>query len=157
MRLPAPTARLALASVLLLLSACGTPAAKDFRGSWKPLNQFQKQPTEIPLSQPYVFYAAPMDGTLKNMLTRWATDSGMTLSYKLPADYTLYTPVSKLHTSSITIAAEELSSIYTTQGVSVSASNNQILVGPASASQPEQPADNTPSTSEKSSSGANAN
>lgn len=69
-----------LACATLALAACGTPAAKDFGGSWKPLNQFQSSTTAIPLSQDYTFYAAPMDGTLKTMLTRWAGDSGMTLS-----------------------------------------------------------------------------
>ena len=53
----------------LALSACGTPAAKDFRGSWKPVNRFQDAPVEIPLEQPYTFYAAPMDETLEGRVS----------------------------------------------------------------------------------------
>lgn len=131
----------ALVCATLALAACGTPAAKDFGGSWRPLNQFQATTTAIPLSQDYTFYAAPMDGTLKTMLTRWAGDSGMTLSYKLNSDYTLYRPVSKIQTTSIAVAASDLSSIYSTEGVSVTSSNNQIVVQPASAVQRAAPAE----------------
>lgn len=129
----------ALLCATLALAACGTPAAKDFGGSWKPLNQFQSKTTAIPLSQEYTFYASPMDGTLKTMLTRWAGDSGMTPSYKLNADYTLSRPVSTIHTTSIAVAASELSSIYSAQSLSVASSNNQIVVEPASAVQRSRP------------------
>lgn len=123
----------------LALAGCGTPAAKDFGGSWKPVNRFQAEPTAIELTQPYEFYASPMDGTLKNMLTRWSKDSGMVLTYQLREDYTLYTPVSQIRTSNIKGAAAELSSIYASQGVSVSVNDRQILVQPASMSAPVAP------------------
>ena len=113
---------------MLALAGCGTPAAKDVGWRWKPANRFQDAPTEIPLAKTYTYYASPMDGTLKTMLTRWAKDSGMQLSYDLPADYTLYKPVSQIHTTDLQSAASELSSIYGTQGVSVSADNRRIVV-----------------------------
>lgn len=115
---------------MLALTGCGTPAAKDFGGRWKPANRFQDAPTEIPLAKTYTYYASPMDGTLKTMLTRWAKDSGMQLSYDLPADYTLYKPVSQIRTTDLQSAASELSSIYGAQGVSVSADNRRIVVQP---------------------------
>jgi len=138
----------------LALVGCGTPPAKDFGGSWKPVNRFQTQPTEIPLAQPYEFYASPMDGTLKNMLTRWSKDSGMVLTYQLREDYTLYTPVSQIRTSNIKGAAAELSSIYSTEGVSVSVNDRQILVQPASMSNPAPTAVPAPVTSPSTPSGA---
>lgn len=136
---------------LLALTGCGTPAAKDFGGRWKPANRFQDAPTEIPLAKTYTYYASPMDGTLKTMLTRWSKDSGMQLSYDLPADYTLYKPVSQIHTTDIQAATAELSSIYGAQGVSVSADNRRIVVqavsqapadaaAPASGASPSAPA-----------------
>lgn len=122
---------------MLALAGCGTPPAKDFGGRWKPANRFQDAPTEIPLAKTYTYYASPMDGTLKSMLTRWTKDSGMQLNYQLPSDYTLYKPVSQIRTPDIQAAASELSSIYASQGVSVSADNRQILVQAAGQPQAE--------------------
>lgn len=112
------------------LAACATPPAKNFSGSWKPVNHFQSTPTEIPLNPAYVFYASPMDETLKTMLARWAKDSGRELSYQLPFDVTLYQPVANIRTTDIDDAVTQLNSIYTAQGVFVTAGPRQIEVGP---------------------------
>ncbi|MFC4765242.1 hypothetical protein [Dyella koreensis] len=117
----------------LALAGCGTPPAKDFGGRWKPVNRFQDAPTEIPLAKTYTFYASPMDGTLKTMLSRWAKDSGLQLNYQLEADFTLYKPVSELKTTDIQDAATKLNSIYASQDVFVMADNRQIQVRSASA------------------------
>ena len=130
----------------LALTGCGTTPAKDFGGSWKAVNRFQDAPTEIPLAKGYTFYASPMDETLKNMLTRWARDTGMQLSYQLPSDYTLYKRASELHTNDIHAATAELSSIYAAQNVSVSSDERQILVQAAGAPVADAPAD-APSSS----------
>jgi hypothetical protein len=121
----------------LALTGCGTTPSKDFGGPWKPVNQFQLAPTAIPLNQTYIYFASPMDGTLKTMLARWASDSGLTLSYQLSSDFTLFTPVSRVHTSDIRAAAAQLSSIYAQQGLSVTVTDRQILVGPTSAITPD--------------------
>lgn len=116
------------------LAACGTPQARNFSGSWKPVNRFQSTPTEIPLNPAYVYYASPMDQTLKSMLARWASDSGRTLSYRLAFDVTLYQPVAAIHTTDIESALGQLNTIYAAQGVSITAGLRKIDVGPASAS-----------------------
>jgi hypothetical protein len=121
---------------VIALAGCATPAAKDFGGTWKSVNRFQSTPTEIPLAQPYTFFAALMDGTLKTMLTRWSKDSGMTLSYELHSDFTLYTPVSGIHTPNVREAAEQLSSIYAAEGVAVTVDAQQIVVQPAGPTAP---------------------
>lgn len=118
---------------VLALAGCGTPAAKDFGGRWKPVNRFQDAPTEIPLAKTYTYYAAPMDGTLKNMLTRWAKDSGTLLTYELPSDFTLYKAVSQIHTTDIQDAVTQLNTIYASQDVFVSADSRVIKVHSASA------------------------
>jgi hypothetical protein len=110
------------------LVGCGTPAAKNFGGSWKPVNRFQAQPTEIPLVADYTYYAAPMDETLKTMLARWAKDSGRELSYQLSFEVTLYTPVSGIRTTDIDHAVQQLTRIYAAQLVHVSATAQKILV-----------------------------
>ncbi|WP_185822894.1 hypothetical protein [Xanthomonas sp. GW] len=123
---------IATLSAVALLSACATRPAPDFRGRWKPVNRFSESTMEIPLYSSYVYQAAPMDGTLKTMLERWAKDSNMQLSYSIQSDYTLYAPVAKINTTSIQQAVAELSVVYAQEGVTVSAAGNRILVQPSS-------------------------
>ncbi len=73
-----------------------------------------------------------MDETLKTMLTRWASDSGRELSYQIPFDVTLYTPVSNSRTTDRGSAAKQLTTIYAAQHVYVSATDRKILVLPSS-------------------------
>ena len=132
------TARIGIPLLLAsMIAGCGTPAAKDFGGSWKPVNHFQDQTTEIPLAQAYTFYASPMDGTLKTMLTRWSNDSGMVLSYQIMSDYTLYKPVAQIRTRDVRSAAAELNAIYAAEGVFITINDKQILVSAASMSKPD--------------------
>ncbi|KAG9609291.1 hypothetical protein KCV01_g3896, partial [Aureobasidium melanogenum] len=112
----------------LALIGCGTPPAKDFGGSWKPVNRYDDKATEIPLAVPYSYYAAPMDGTLKTMLTRWSGDTGMKLSYRLRSDFTLPKAASQIHTSEARDAASQLSAIYAPQGIAVTIDGPQIVV-----------------------------
>jgi len=116
------------AMLCLTLMGCGTPAARDFGGSWKPVNRFDDQTTEIPLAVPYTYYAAPMDGTLKTMLTRWSGDTSRKLSYRLRSDFTLPKSASQIHTSEARDAAAQLSAIYAAQGVAVLIDGPQIVV-----------------------------
>ena len=131
----------------IALTWCGTPAAKDFHGRWKAVNHFREQPTEIPLVAAYTFYAAPMDETLKTMLTRWASDSGRELSYQLPFDVTLYTPVSDIRTTDLDSAAQQLTTIYAAQHVYVSATDRKILVRPSSTPSSTGDKESAPATS----------
>jgi hypothetical protein len=117
----------------LALTGCGTTPARDFGGSWKPINHFEDKTTEIPLAVPYTYYAAPMDGTLKTMLTRWTTDNGMKLQYKLRSDFTLTKSASAIHTSELRDAASQLSSIYSAQGVAVTVNGPDLIVDEVSA------------------------
>lgn len=123
-------------SVLLTLVGCGAPAPKDYGGSWAAVNRFQNAPTEIPLSPAYIFYASPMDGTLRTMLTRWASDNGLQLSYQIGSDFTLHQPVAKVRTRDIQSAVDQLSAIYAPQGLSITTDSRQILVQAASVAAP---------------------
>ena len=114
--------------LVFLLAGCATRPAPDITGRWKPVNRYAAAAEEIPLYQSYVFHASPMDGTLKTMLTRWAKDSKMTLVYLHPSDFTLYSPVAQIQTNDLQRAVSELSAAYASQGVSVTAADNQIVV-----------------------------
>lgn len=118
---------------MAVLTGCATRPAPDIRGRWKTVNRYAEATQAIPLYQSYVFQASPMDGTLKTMLTRWAKDSKMTLSYLHPSDFTLHAPVAQVQSNDLQQAVASLSSIYAEQRVSVTASNNQIVVRPAQA------------------------
>lgn len=97
------------------------------------MNHYAASAEAIPLYQTYVFHASPMDGTLKNMLTRWASDSKMTLSYLHPSDFTLYGPVAQIQTNDLQAAVSQLNAAYAGQQVSVTAGDNQIVVRVAQA------------------------
>ncbi len=114
--------------LVFLLAGCATRPAPDIAGRWKPVNRYAAAAEEIPLYQSYVFHASPMDGTLKSMLTRWVKDSKMTLVYLHPSDFTLYGPVAQIQTNDLQRAVSELSAAYASQGVSVTAADNQIVV-----------------------------
>lgn len=124
---------LVLSVLSVLLAACGTTPAPDYRGKWRPINNYSETPIEIPLSSTYIFQASPMDGTLKTMLTRWAKDSGMELDYRFGSDFTLFGPVSQIDTTDIRDAASQLSSAYVARGIAVTVVGNKITVLPASA------------------------
>ncbi|MET3652058.1 hypothetical protein [Dyella japonica] len=128
------TKTLVIASTVLLLAGCATPPAKDYSGKWKPVNRYQQAPTAIPLNGEYVYYATPMDGTLRTMLRRWAKDSGMQFSYQLQADYTLSQPIASIRTTDVHRALAEVNTVYGPQGVQVYARGNEITAKPASAS-----------------------
>ncbi len=122
-----------VSALATLLSACGTPAAKDFGGRWKPVNRYDDKTVEIPLAVPYTYYAAPMDGTLKTMLTRWTSDTGMKLQYKLRSDFTLPKSTAAIHTTEVRDATSQLSTIYAQQGVAVTVQGPDLIVEELSA------------------------
>ncbi len=119
---------------IALLTGCGAPKPTEPTGKWMPVNRMAEAPQAIPLHSSYLYQAAPVDGTLKGMLTRWAKDSGLTLSYLHPNDYTLYGPVADIHTISIAEAAAALSAAYAAQGVLVVVERQQIIVSVAATS-----------------------
>lgn len=129
----------------LLLTACGTPPAKDFGGRWKPVNKYDDKVVEIPLAVPYTYYAAPMDGTLKTMLTRWTKDTGMKLQYRLRSDFSLTRAASGIHTTELRDASTQLSTIYGAQGVAVTVNGSDLVVEEVSASTAPAAAPSAPS------------
>lgn len=123
----------------LLLAGCATPPAPNFHGHWKPVNRYAATTTQIPLAKTYMFFATPVDGTLKTMLSRWSKDTGIKLSYELGADYTLTDQVAQVNTSNIYLAASQLNAIYTAQGIKVVVSDWNIEVRPNAEVAPVSP------------------
>lgn len=112
----------AVACVVAMLAAgCAT--------RWKPVNGFAEQPSELPLQQAYVFQASPIDRTLKAMLARWAKDSGMTLEYRHPSDFTLHRPVAQIRTTRLQDALVQLETAYASR-VSFDTAHGAIIVRP---------------------------
>lgn len=111
-----------------IFAGCGTTPAPDFGGRWKSVNRLSETPEAIPLQDTYLYYASPMDRTLKKMLERWAKDSEMEVDYRHPMDYTLYTAVGAIRTPSLQEAVSQLNAAYSEQQVSIGVSGNQIVV-----------------------------
>ena len=120
-------------AIFLMVAGCASSPAPDFWGRWRPVNRYAEQPQVIPLQQQYLFYASPLDGTLKAMLTRWSKDARMTLSYQHPNDFTLHAAVAGIRTSNVSDAAFRLSQAYAAQQVAIGVEGNQIVVRPTSA------------------------
>ena len=116
------------AAMIAVLSSCATRPAPDFGGRWKNVNRFSEETQAIPLQGAYLFYASPMDGTLKKMLERWAKDSDMVLTYRHPMDYTLYAAVADIRTPSLQEAVSQINAAYASQQVSVGVSGSEIVV-----------------------------
>ncbi len=116
------------AALVVFLSSCATRPAPDFGGRWKTVNRFAEETQAIPLQDAYLFYASPMDGTLKKMLERWANDSDMVLTYRHPMDYTLYAAVADIRTPSLQEAVSQLNAAYASQQVSIGVSGSEIVV-----------------------------
>lgn len=113
------------------LAACGTSPAPAFKGRWQPVNHFPATTQVIPLDQSYVFYPSPMDGTLRQMLARWAKDSNMALSYQHTADFTLHAQVAQIRTGNLPEALALLKAAYAAQRLEIVAEHDRIVVRPA--------------------------
>ncbi|MEO6656937.1 MAG: TcpQ domain-containing protein [Arenimonas sp.] len=127
----------------LVLTACATQSAPGLAGQWKPVNRYAEAPQEIPLQQSYVFFVSPLDGTLKNALTRWAKDSKMTLSYLHTSDFTLHAQAADIHSANLRDALDQLSAAYASQRVQIVAEQNQIVVRFAGTTATDEGAINT--------------
>lgn len=113
---------------LIVLAGCSAPKPRDFHGKWLPVNRFSTTATPIPLQHPYAYFASPLDATLKSLLERWARDTGMRVDYRLGDDFTLYTPVSAIHTADVESALSQLNSIYASQDVYITVDRGAFVV-----------------------------
>lgn len=125
---PKTTAIFLTVSLSALVTGCATPAAPEYGGRWRPVNRFSEAPQEIALQRAYLFYASPLDATLKTMLERWAADSKMTLDYQAPVDYTLHAPVADVRGDDLNSAVSRLSTIYAAQRLAITVEGNRIVV-----------------------------
>lgn len=116
------------AAAVVIVAGCATRPAPDFGGRWKSVNRFSEETQAIPLQETYLYYASPMDGTLKAMLERWAKDNEMTLTYRHPMDYTLYAAVANVRTPSLQEAISQLNAAYASQQVAISVNGSEIVV-----------------------------
>ena len=131
-----PRFRKSVPLVLLLAAAasgCATTPAPDPAGRWHAVNRFGDAPEAIPLKPAYVYYAAPLDRTLKGLLERWAADSHMTLDYRHSEDFTLYRAVSDVRSDDLRSALDQLATAYASQHVALSLEGDRIVVGRAAA------------------------
>lgn len=128
-------ARLSPLLAALALAACAT-RPPDFGGRWQDANRYADAPQAIALRRARVFAPSPMDGTLRTMLRRWASDAGLALQYDLPSDYTLFAGVARISSPDLREAATLLAEAYAAQGIAVVVESDRLLVRPAAAPAP---------------------
>ena len=123
---------LLLCIATVVAAGCATAPAPDPAGRWRPVNRFGDAPQAIPLRPAYVYYAAPLDRTLKGLLERWAADSRMTLDYRHAEDFTLYSRVADVRSYDLRVAVGQLAAAYAAQQVAIAVEGDRIVVAPAS-------------------------
>jgi len=120
---------LALALAALAASACASQReARDFSGPWVPLNRYAAHSEAIPIDPPQVFQATPMDGTLRQLLARWARAAGRRLDYRHPFDHTLHEPVRGVHARTLDEAVHQLGTAFDGQGVVIVLEDDRLVV-----------------------------
>lgn len=115
-------------AIAMACTACASRDARDFGGRWMPANRYADVPEAIPLHAARVFQATPMDGTLRNLLARWARDSGSALDYRHPSDFTLHQPVRDVRSHSLPDALAQLSAAFGGQGLAMHMEGNRLVV-----------------------------
>lgn len=131
-RKPDYLARVAVVAVALAgSSACASREARDFGGRWMPANRYVATMETIPLDAVQVYQVSPMDGTLRNLLARWARDSGGELDYRHPSDFTLHQPVRDVRAHSLSDALIQLARAFEPQGVVMRLESTRLVVAAA--------------------------
>ena len=107
--------------------ASSSSSVSDFSGSWKPLNELPAYTTEIPLVKQHVFQVLQLDSTVKGLLERWADEAHIPLVYDHTFDFTLFQPVLNIRQPSLSGALEQLTEIYSQQGMVFSVQDGTIV------------------------------
>lgn len=131
--------RTALGAVVVvsLLAACGVKPAPDFRGRWRPVNELDATPRPIPLQPVQRFFVLPADRTLKDVVDRWAKESGRRAVYRAPTNFSVHVDAAKVSAATLETAAAQLADAYRAQGVQIVVERRSIIVsasGPGQAS-----------------------
>lgn len=128
-RKPDRFAGMAMAMATLVACAgCAGREARDFGGQWTQVNQYAVTAEAIPLVGVYTYQPSPMDGTLRNLLERWARDSGKDLDYRHPFDFTLHEPVREVRSSQLPDALAQLERVFDGHGLVLRLDGNRVLV-----------------------------
>ena len=107
--------------------ASSSSSVSDFSGSWKPLNELPAYTTEIPLVKQHVYQVLQLDSTVKGLLERWADEAHIPLVYDHTFDFTLFQPVLNIRQPSLSGALEQLTEIYSQQGMVFSVQDGTIV------------------------------
>lgn len=117
--------------VMSLLAACGTKPAPDFRGRWRPINELDATPRPIPLQPVQRFFVLPADRTLKDVVERWAKESGRRAAYRAPTNFSVHIDAAKVSASTLETAAAQLANAYRAQGIQIVIEPRLIVVSAA--------------------------
>jgi len=117
-----------LVACALSLSACGTTSAPDFRGDWRSANSAPESPQAIALRPQRMYSVAPVDGTLKSTVERWAGDAGVALRYDAAFDFTLHAAAGEVSDPDLASALRKLANTYAKQGIEITIEDAGIVV-----------------------------
>jgi hypothetical protein len=121
------------AVVSVCVSACGIKPAPDFRGRWRPVNELDTTPRAIPLQPVQRFFVLPVDRTLKDVVERWAKESGRRAAYRAPTNFSVHIDAAKVSASTLETAAAQLADAYRSQAILISVEPRLIIVSTGAA------------------------
>lgn len=113
---------------MVLLSACGTTPAPDFRGRWREVNTIDSEPRAIPLRPLHTFIVLPSDRTLRDVLDRWGRESNRRVAYRAPMNYSVHLQATKVTAASLDAAVGQLAEAYAAQGIAIELASDAIVV-----------------------------
>ena len=90
------------------------------RSEWAPVHQYPEAPGAIDLTPVVKYRVTPLDGSLKNLLARWAFLAGKRLQYEPGTDWQVHRDAARVESASLDDALKQLATAYSIQGVELS-------------------------------------
>lgn len=110
----------------VFLAGCGA-TSREWSGAWQPVHPAATAPRVLPLQGQREFYVAPLDGSLRGVLSRWARDAQLELDWHIHEDYTLFGLIATVRAADLDEALAQLSALYAGQRVDLSRVEGRIV------------------------------
>ena len=113
---------------LTLLLACASPQVSEPSKNWASVNKLGNNIIPIPLEKIYYYSALEIDLSLKDMLNRWALDTGIQSDYNCRNDFTIPYNLLKTNTLHIKSALTEVESVYENEKIKIIFNFNKTII-----------------------------
>jgi hypothetical protein len=111
------------------LSGCATTNKEqtDFGENWAAINTYTDKIEVLPRFRTYILNATQLDGTLINLISRWAMDLDLKMQLNCKNDFSLPKNIITINEDDVTIALAKINTVYKEQFVNVQLSSGVII------------------------------